>query len=107
MSGDLASSGRLEAVVVDHDAGEVLASCVASLHAAGASLVVVVDNAVPPGSSKRVLTRDAEAADARTGPTTHVLEPGVNLGYGSGANRGAASCNAELLLICNPDVVRR
>ena len=34
-----------------------------------------------------------------------VIETGINLGYGSGANRGAALCDADLLLICNPDVV--
>jgi N-acetylglucosaminyl-diphospho-decaprenol L-rhamnosyltransferase len=118
LSGDLGASGRLEAVVVDHDAGDVLASCVTSLHAAGASLVVVVDNAVPSGSSKRVLTREPEAGGTgptitgrtitgptTSGPTTRVLEVDVNLGYGSGANRGAAGCDAELILICNADVV--
>jgi N-acetylglucosaminyl-diphospho-decaprenol L-rhamnosyltransferase len=113
LSGDLGASGRLEAVVVDHDAGEVLASCVTSLHAAGASLVVVVDNAVPSGCSKRVLSRDPEAGGTgrtisgptTSGPATRVLEVDVNLGYGSGANRGAASCDAEQLLICNADVV--
>jgi N-acetylglucosaminyl-diphospho-decaprenol L-rhamnosyltransferase len=123
-------TGQLEteAVVVDHDAGEVLARCVASLQAAGASRVVVVDNAVPSGCSKRTLALEAASGEpeldapapgapapgatahrdahteARTEAHPEVLEIGLNLGYGSGANRGAATCSADFVLICNPDV---
>jgi N-acetylglucosaminyl-diphospho-decaprenol L-rhamnosyltransferase len=89
----------VDAVVVDHHAGELLSDCVESLVAAGANRVVVVDNSVPPGHSKNVL--------ARFGSRVEIFEPGVNLGYGSGANRGAATCDSELVLICNADVVVR
>lgn len=74
--------------------------CIETLRAAGASRVVVVDNAVPPGASKRALGAESAHADR-----VEVLEIGVNLGYGSGANRGAAGCSSEFLLVCNPDVV--
>jgi N-acetylglucosaminyl-diphospho-decaprenol L-rhamnosyltransferase len=104
---------RIEAVVVDHDAGEVLERCVTSLRKAGASRVVIVDNAVPPGSSRRSLGTGedlqdhAPLGDGAVGASreVEVLETGVNLGYGSGANRGAALCDADLLVICNADVV--
>jgi N-acetylglucosaminyl-diphospho-decaprenol L-rhamnosyltransferase len=58
--------------------------------------VVVVDNAVPPGRADKALGEGHKAL---------VVEPGANLGYGSGANRGAAACSAEILVVCNPDVV--
>lgn len=110
VSRELDSTGRLEAVVVDHDAGEVLARCIASLLDAGASRVVVVDNAVPSGASKRALEPDVgtgahpEVDQIELHRAVHVVEPGINLGYGAGANRGAVRCEAELLLVCNPDV---
>ncbi len=94
--------------MVDYYSGEALARCVESLERAGAARVVVVDNAVPPGRAKKALG---------PGSGAFVVEPGVNLGYGSGANRGAAAFGtddeagpaagwaAELLVVCNPDVV--
>ncbi|MFZ0666098.1 MAG: glycosyltransferase family 2 protein [Acidimicrobiales bacterium] len=110
-------------VVVDHAAGKVLEECVASLphdlH------VVVVDNAVPPGRTRRALempgaddthpTDDTRSAHDKH-PAHHkhppvwkhdvdVIEVGANLGYGSGANRGAAACTAEFVLVSNPDIV--
>jgi N-acetylglucosaminyl-diphospho-decaprenol L-rhamnosyltransferase len=90
---------KVEAVVVDHASGALLKGCVESLRAAGASRIVVVDNAVPAGASKRELGAGAFA------DRTEVVEIGVNLGYGSGANRGAARCSSEFLVICNPDVM--
>ena len=92
--GDL--SERLDAVVVDYYSDEALCQCLESLHLAGAERVVVVDNAVPPGRADKALGEGHKAL---------VVEPGANLGYGSGANRGAAACSAEILVVCNPDVV--
>jgi N-acetylglucosaminyl-diphospho-decaprenol L-rhamnosyltransferase len=83
-------------VVVDYHSGEALVRCVESLREAGAGRVVVVDNAVPPGRARRAL---GAAHDVE------VIETGRNLGYGSGANRGAGVSTADLLVICNPDVV--
>ena len=74
-----------------------------SLFAAGASRIVVVDNAVPCGRSRLSLDRGDDPPGS--GQAVDVIETGINLGYGSGANRGAALCDADLLLVCNPDVV--
>ncbi len=115
-------------MVVDYRSGEALARCVESLHQAGAARVVVVDNTVPPGSARKELalrpqasthtstqtstrtstqtsTQTSTRTSTQTSTRTLVVEPGANLGYGSGANRGAAACTAELLVVCNPDVV--
>ncbi|MHB8592930.1 MAG: glycosyltransferase family 2 protein, partial [Acidimicrobiales bacterium] len=82
-------------VVVNHDAGDALIACVASLRAEGVAEVVVVDNASTDGSVERL-----EAEDAGV----HVIRAGANLGYGAGVNRGLADVEAQLVLVSNPDV---
>jgi GT2 family glycosyltransferase len=54
--------------------------------------VIVVDNA---GSDRAV----AEPFDVR------LVEPGENLGYGGGCNRGASDASGEVLIFLNPDTV--
>ncbi|MGD0321697.1 MAG: glycosyltransferase family 2 protein [Acidimicrobiales bacterium] len=83
------------AVVVNHNAGESLSECVASLRAEGVAELVVVDNASSDGSL---------GALAQIDPEVRVLRTGVNLGYGAGANRGIASVASEMVLVSNPDV---
>ncbi|HEV2427581.1 MAG TPA: glycosyltransferase family 2 protein [Acidimicrobiales bacterium] len=86
---------RVAAVVVDYHAGEALGACVDSLRENGVSEVVVVENGA---------TGTAQAALAGRG--ARLVEPGVNLGYGRGANRGAAEAPpSRYLLISNPDLV--
>ncbi len=84
------------AVVVNHDAGEALMACVASLRAEGVGRVVVVDNASTDDSIERL-----EKAD----PQTQIVRSAVNLGYGAGANRGMGLLADEYVLVSNPDVV--
>jgi len=85
----------VSAVVINHDAGEALLTCVASLRAAGVGEVVVVDNASSDGSLARLAACDLDA----------VLVPtGRNLGYGSGANAGVRRASGEILLVCNADL---
>jgi N-acetylglucosaminyl-diphospho-decaprenol L-rhamnosyltransferase len=97
---------RLDAVVVDYYSGDALARCVESLRRAGTASVVVVDNAVPPGRAHKALGAGRDVPGHGVSPhEVLVVEPGANLGYGSGANRGAAACGAEVLVVSNPDVV--
>lgn len=92
----LVPAERVAAVVVDYDAGGVLAECVRSLLAEGARRVVVVENGDPA---------TARAALEPAGISLPLLVTGRNLGYGAGANRGmAASGDSPFVLVCNPDV---
>jgi len=90
-----AVSTDVSAVVVNHDAGDTLLECVASLRKEGVSEVVVVDNASTDGSPERL-----HAAD----PRVHLVRTGANLGYGAGANRGIAVSTGDLVVVSNPDV---
>lgn len=83
------------AVIVDFHADEALTDCLASLVANGVSNIVIVENGAV-GSTAPAL------ADFKV----TVVQPGVNLGYGRGVNRGvAASSPGDYLVISNPDVV--
>lgn len=84
------------AVVVNHNGGGLLVSCVQSLEEAGASSVVVVDNASTDDSLQQL---DRAATDAEI-----VGAPG-NLGYAGGANYGIARTSTEIVAVMNPDTV--
>ncbi len=88
---------RVAAVVVNFNAGAHLGECLRSLRAAGVEIVAVADNASVDGS----------LATVREERGVVTVETGGNLGYGSGANRGARALagTTEYLLVCNPDLV--
>ena len=93
-----AAQHRVAAVVVNYNAGDYLLDCVRSLRGAGVVHLVVADNA----------STDASVAALRTAdPAATVVETGGNFGYGGGVNRGAAAAprDADVLLVCNADVV--
>jgi N-acetylglucosaminyl-diphospho-decaprenol L-rhamnosyltransferase len=89
-------SQRVCAVVVNYNAGEVLARCLASLQRNGVTDIVVVDNGSTDGSTTLV--------QAPGGSCGLVRSP-RNGGYGAGANLGARCSRRELLFICNPDLI--
>ena len=94
--GDAGARERVAAVVVDYDAGDLLASCVASLVGEGLRRVVVVET----GDAAR-----ARQLLGNAGPAVQLLAPGMNLGYGAGANRGIALSGAsDYVLVCNADL---
>jgi N-acetylglucosaminyl-diphospho-decaprenol L-rhamnosyltransferase len=87
------------AVVVNYEYGGVLLDAVGSLLAdtsAGPVEVVVVDNGSADGST---------AALRRTHPDVTIVEPGRNLGYAGGANAGIARAVADVVAVCNGDIV--
>lgn len=88
---------RVSAVVVNYKAAELALRCVRSLRAEGVTDIVVADNDSGDGVDR--LLREAD-------PETRFLQTGANLGFGGGANRGAAVTDPDndVLLVCNPDV---
>jgi len=91
--------------VVDHDTGPLLEGCVRSLLADGAGPVVVVENG-EPGSAKSALSSLLSEPE---GAALRLVQPGRNLGFGAGANRGLAALAGvealEWVLISNADLV--
>jgi N-acetylglucosaminyl-diphospho-decaprenol L-rhamnosyltransferase len=97
--------GPVGAVIVDHDAGPLLTECVRSLLEDGASPVIVVDNGAS-GSAQRAL--DPLLAE-RGAAEVVVVHPWMNIGFGSGVNRGLAVLGGmtpptEWVLVSNPDL---
>jgi N-acetylglucosaminyl-diphospho-decaprenol L-rhamnosyltransferase len=83
-------------VVVNYNAKDHLLACLDSLSGEGSAMVVVADNGSTDGSAQAL---SEHHATARWVPT------GGNLGYGTGANIGAAQVDGAYLLVTNPDVV--
>jgi N-acetylglucosaminyl-diphospho-decaprenol L-rhamnosyltransferase len=91
----LSVADSIAAVVVNHEAGDDLLACVASLRAEGVVDVIVVDNASSDGSAEALLSADGEV---------RLVLTGTNLGYGAAANRGVDVSGREFVLVSNPDV---
>jgi N-acetylglucosaminyl-diphospho-decaprenol L-rhamnosyltransferase len=86
---------RVAAVVVNYNAAALLGECVRSLRRAGVEEVVVADNDSHDDSRSMLAAAD---------PAARFVPTGGNLGFGRGANRGAALVDREYVLVCNPDV---
>ena len=86
----------VSAIVVNYNARRHLLDCIASLRQEHVKDIVVADNASADGSEAAVLAADAAVTYVQTG---------ANLGYGTGANRGAARTDpaSPFLLCMNPD----
>lgn len=89
---------RVAAVVVNYNAGAYLVPCVRSLRDADVAQIVVADNSSSDGSLDELRTADSAVT---------IVETGGNFGYGGGVNRGvrAVPAGADVLLVCNPDLV--
>jgi len=88
----------LGAVVVDYNAGSILADAVRSLLDGGAAQLVVVENG-DEGSAAGALGELTERCE--------IVRPGTNVGFGAGVNRGVARVSEahEILIVANPDAV--
>lgn len=91
------STRVIDVVIVNWNAGGLLADCVQSIYQTDRGLVdkvIVVDNASSDGSL---------AAIRGLGDRTHVIETGANLGFARGCNVGAAAGKAPWIVFLNPD----
>ena len=88
---------RLNAVIVNYRTPDLTLKCVASIVAHGVAApadIVVVENASPDDSYARLST---ELSGVR------LLQAANNGGFGAGVNLGAALCEADYILVLNPD----
>jgi N-acetylglucosaminyl-diphospho-decaprenol L-rhamnosyltransferase len=88
---------RLNAVIVNYRTPDLTLKCVASIVAQGiiaANDILVVENASPDDSYLRLC---AELSDVR------LIHAAKNGGFGAGVNLGARFCEADYILVLNPD----
>ena len=109
---------RVSAVLVHYHAADLLARAVdslrreaRSLQAAAQSAVAAVPAGEPPPVEMEILVVD-NGADAAQRERLHALpcrliEPGRNLGYAGGLNRGVEEASGDVLLLANPDLELR
>lgn len=93
----VAPAADLAVVVVNYNAGEYIARCIASVVEAASGLsvdVLVVDNASHDGS--------AQLAVERT-PQARLIENPTNRGLSAAWNQGARAVDAPWILFLNPD----
>lgn len=91
---------RVTAIVVNWNAGENLAQCIAALFSQREIDldVVVVDNASSDNSLGALETY---------GDRVRIIQTGKNLGFGRAVNRGVAVSQSAIVVALNPDVVLR
>jgi GT2 family glycosyltransferase len=83
-------------VIVNYNAGEVLADCLQSV-LTQALEVVVVDNASAPEGFEPVVER------FKDDPRLRVIRSAFNGGFAYGCNLGIKACSAPFILLLNPD----
>jgi GT2 family glycosyltransferase/nucleoside-diphosphate-sugar epimerase len=88
----------MDAIIVNHNSGEALDRCLASI-LPQADGVVVVDNDSAPEGFEAVVRRHS------ANPKLRVLRAGRNTGFSAGCNLGAAASRADQLLFLNPDCI--
>lgn len=94
----MADSPDCDVIIVNYNAGKLLADCVLSVFAADPARAIVVDNASTDGSLEhleRVVRNDKLI----------VLRNDRNLGFAAGCNVGIRASRASQLLFLNPDSV--
>lgn len=90
----------LSVIIVNYNAGDLLADCVQAVLASPVDPEVIVsDN----GSADESLTRVRERLGDN--PRLTILEHGSNLGFARGNNLALAHAHAPYLLILNPDCI--
>lgn len=92
------SLAPVSVVIVNHNAGRLLADCLEAA-LAQAQQVILVDNASLPVPFESVAARFA------TCPRLTILRSRVNTGFAAGSNQGAARADQPTILFLNPDCI--
>jgi len=87
------SGAQLRVVIVTFSPGDTLSSFLTTLQTSVPYEVVLADNGSTDGAPERAVA-----------PGVRLLPTGGNVGYGSGANLGAAGFEGDWLVVANPDV---
>lgn len=85
-------------VIVNHNAGRLLADCLEAA-LAQARQVILVDNASRPGSFEPVAARFA------TNERLRIVRSKSNTGFAAGCNQGARLATEPVILFLNPDCI--
>jgi GT2 family glycosyltransferase len=86
----------VDVVIVNHNTRDLLRDCLRSVRCEAPREVVVVDNASSDGSAEMVHTEY---------PWAVLHSNKTNVGYGTAANQGIASCTAKYVLLLNADTL--
>ena len=89
---------KISVIIVNHNAGEALENCLASV-IGKVSEVMVVDNRSEPGNFEPVVSRFQKS------PGLRVVRLQKNTGFSAGCNAGVAVSSGEYLLFLNPDCI--
>jgi len=87
-----------DVVIVNYNAGMLLADCVSSVFAAGGAKAIVVDNHSTDGSLEHL-------EHVIENEKLVVIRNGSNLGFAAACNIGAKASSAHHVLFLNPDSV--
>lgn len=89
---------EVSVIIVTYQSADTISACLAALVTQDypSYEIIVVDNASPDQSAALVMA---------SFPQVKVLAAGVNLGFGNGANLGAAHASGQYLIFLNPDTI--
>jgi GT2 family glycosyltransferase len=96
--GDASVLAAVSVVIVNHNAGRLLADCLEAA-LSQASQVILVDNASEIGPFEAVASRFA------THPRLRIVRSRANTGFATGCNRGAELATEPAILFLNPDCI--
>lgn len=96
-----ASSVDCDVIIVNYNAGEFLARCVASVLPEVSGRVIVVDNGSGDDSVAEL------AAKFGAGDRVDIIRKGENTGFAAACNTGIRAARAQYLLFLNPDCLVR
>lgn len=87
-----------DVIIVNYNAGKLITDCANSAFQAGATRVIVVDNASTDHSLAYLRTHCQH-------PCLTIIQNQANLGFAAACNIGISAATAEYLLFLNPDCV--